>query len=564
MRPHLKFILVILCIFILVSVVSAVPLVKTPISGDDNGLVGSRPGIQPALAPTFTGGSIPGASSGLLSPVRGPDTVSQRCSICGAGIDNQSESLSGQVHIAADEESQKIAKIQANITLEGGDWIAGHTSVSNLTPEAFNKLLGAVPPVGIQESAILPLPNISTQSLPASFTWQSNGGDYTTPIRNQGQCGSCWAFASTAVFESFWERLNQNPGLNPDFSEQYLVSCSNQGGCSGGWNVLSYFINQAGKSGGVGTVMETDYPYTASDTTCKNLAAYTRYKAPTGTSWSYVGNSYSVPSIDQMKTALYTYGPLWVAFGVDSAFSAYRSGIYSSSSNPGINHAVALVGWGTAGDGRTYWICKNSWGTWWGEGGWFRIYAGSNQIGYSAAYMTNPVLPAPIVSSISPSSAKAGSLVTITDLSGTNFVSGCRVNVTRSGYANVTVTNVQVPSSTQITGTMNLAGTVPGTWNIVVTNPDGKAGALNGGFTILPNITARFYGIPDTTVFPYTVRFYDASEGSPVSWAWTFGDGGTNTTRNPVHTYTRTGTFPVSLTVSDGYGSSSSSDGGSG
>ena len=549
--------LILCCILLIVSPALATPILKNQvIAGDDGGVIGGRPVIQPAIAPSLPGGSPP-VSSGLISSIREPVHGMQRCTPCVGGT-NESVTETAPAHITESEETGKIALINANISKEGRDWVAGHTSVSNLTPEAFNRLLGANPPAGVQETRSISLPNVSAQALPSSFTWQSNGGDYTTPIRNQGQCGSCWAFAATAVFETFWERLNQNPALNPDFAEQYLVSCSYESGCNGGWNTLSYFIDTAGKSGGVGTVAETDYPYTASDSSCKSLAGYTRYKAPTGTAW-YMVNGWSIPTVDQMKTAVYTYGPLWVSLGVDGTFSAYRSGIYSSSYSGGINHAVVLVGWGTAPDGRTYWICKNSWGTGWGEGGWFRIYAGSNYIGYAAAYMTNPYLPSPVISAITPSSAKTGSLVPITNLSGSNFISGARVNLTRSGYTNLTATNVLIPSSSQITGSFNLSGIVPGTWNVVVMNPDGKIGALNNGFTVLPNITARFYGIPDVQVFPYTVHFFDASEGSPVSWLWSFGDGGTATTKNPSYTYTRVGTFTVQLTVNDGYAYSSTS-----
>ncbi|HWQ65429.1 MAG TPA: C1 family peptidase [Methanospirillum sp.] len=529
------------------------------ISGDDNALIGGRPIVQPLFTRITPSPSPPGASSGQLSLVQRPISGNRRCTTCETAGSNKSAGQPDLARISADEELRNIAYINANISREGGDWVAGHTSVSNLTPDAFDRLLGAVPPTGVMTALSLPLPEISAEALPSSFSWKSNGGDYTTPIRDQARCGSCWAFAGTAVFESFWERLSQNPNLNPDFSEQYLVSCNRDGDdCGGGWNPLSYFISRTGASGGIGTVLESAYPYTASDTSCKDLSAYTRYKAPAGTAW-YTVDGYTIPSDTQIKTAVYTYGPLWVSLGVTNDFSYYDSGVYSYSGSVSINHAVALVGWGTQSDGRTYWICKNSWGTGWGEDGWFNILSGSNLIGYAAAYMTNPDLPAPIVSSITPSDGKTGSLVQITNLAGSNFVPDARVNLTKTGYANVTLTNVQLVSPTQITGSMNLAGKAPGTWNVVVINPDGKIGRLANGFTVLPNITARFFGVPGTSVFPYTVQFYDVSEGNPVSWSWTFGDGGENTTRNPSHTYNQAGTYTVQLTVSDGYGSSSMS-----
>ncbi|PKL59828.1 MAG: hypothetical protein CVV33_05830, partial [Methanomicrobiales archaeon HGW-Methanomicrobiales-4] len=237
-RKNLPMLVLLCTLLFIISVAVASPVVKTPIiTGDNNGIINARSAVQPAIVPSISGGSSSGVSSGIISPVREPVRGTERCTICGNGSINQSVVRSEPARIAPGEEAKKIAEIQANISREDGDWVAGHTSVSNLTPEAFNRLLGAEPPVEmLAMNNSLMLPTLAVAALPSSFTWQSNEGDYTTPIRNQGQCGSCWAFAATAVFESFWERMNRNPTLNPDFAEQYLVSCSYESGCSGGWN----------------------------------------------------------------------------------------------------------------------------------------------------------------------------------------------------------------------------------------------------------------------------------------------------------------------------------------
>ncbi|PWR70353.1 C1 family peptidase [Methanospirillum lacunae] len=457
--------------------------------------------------------------------------------------------------ISQNEETEKIDAINKNITRERRDWVAGHTSVSNLTPKAFNQLLGFKLPAELNNTFSSNLTvsteaadDVSFSSLPSSFTWRDNGGDYTTPVRSQGSCGSCWAFASTAVFESFYERLYQNPSLNPDFSEQYLVSCSDAGSCAGGYNAIRYFIDYSG-GGGVGTVLESVYPYTASDSTCINLNGYTRYKAPSGT----FSSGATFPSVTQLKRYLYTYGPLLISLGVDSSFSAYTGGIYSSSYSGEVNHVVLLVGWGTTSSGSTYWICKNSWGSGWGESGFFRILDGSNYIGTYIAYMGYSSLTKPTVSSITPPTGTTGTTISITNLSGSNFYTDSHITLTKSGYTTIDATDESLSSTMKMTGKIDLSGAVPGSRNVVVTNSDGTTGTLTNGFTILPNISARFFGVPETSVYPYTVHFYDVSEGNPISRIWNFGDGNTSTEKNVTHTYTKVGNSTITLTVYDGY-----------
>ncbi len=234
--------------------------------------------------------------------------------------------------------------------------------------------------------------------LPGSFDWRNNGGDWTTPVRDQGQCNSCWAFADTAVFESYWERVNGDPWLNPDFSEQYLVSC-NAKGCNcdtGGYiTALEYYVRTEGKSGGVGTVLETDFPYVSSTgdcSPCKDLFSYVRYKVREGASWEQIEDLPGIPSQDRIKSTVFQYGP--VAAGMympDTPESFLKTGIMEEI--PGFelhkaNHAVVIVGWGhDAVKNKDYWICKNSYGTSWGDQGWFKVYVNNFKIGTDAVYL---------------------------------------------------------------------------------------------------------------------------------------------------------------------------------
>lgn len=401
------------CILILVSPTTAQNPDNYLTSGDNISLNNSSQSLQTSISASVSQISNQTNTSSIPESL---EAISEQTIHKCANCTNSSElytSWDKMPRISQNEETQKIDSINQNITREGRNWVAGHTSVSNLTPKAFNQLLGFQLPPDLNNTSFS-TSNVSTEaadevsisSLPSSFTWQNNGGDYTTPVRSQGSCGSCWAFASTGVFESFYERLYQNPSLNPDFSEQYLLSCSDAGSCTGGYSAIRYFIDYSG-GGAVGTVLESAYPYTASDSSCINLNGYTRYKAPSGT----FSSGATFPSVSQLKRYLYTYGPLLISLGVDSSFSAYTGGIYSSSYSGEVNHVVLLVGWGTTSSGSTYWICKNSWGSGWGESGFFRILDGSNYIGTYIAYMGYSSLTKPTVSSITPSTGTTGTTI---------------------------------------------------------------------------------------------------------------------------------------------------------
>ncbi len=227
----------------------------------------------------------------------------------------------------------------------------------------------------------------NTTALPGTFNWASSdnylGASKVTPIRNQGGCGSCWAFASVGVFES---NILIKDNVSRDLSEQFLVSCNTDGwGCGGGWWGHKYHYNTTiPNDPNPGAVYESSFPYVASDVACN--APYDRpYRL---NNWFYVGSPYTIPSVDAIKNAIYNYGPVSVALCAGPVFSSYSGGIYStnesSSCTGSINHAVDLVGWN---DAENTWILRNSWGSWWGESGYMRIARGVSNIGYNASYV---------------------------------------------------------------------------------------------------------------------------------------------------------------------------------
>ncbi len=215
------------------------------------------------------------------------------------------------------------------------------------------------------------------KTLPSSFSWIDKGG--TTAIKDQGQCGGCWAFAACGTFEG---DIKAKDGVERDLSEQFLISCNSDGwSCDGGFAPFDYFKDKVvSGDNAAGAVYESDFPYTASNSTCN--APYTHHEKID--SWSYIADGSSVPSVDAIKQAIYDHGLVWCAVYVDNAFQSYTGGVFQGSSNSQPNHAVVLVGWD---DANQCWIMRNSWGTSWGENGYMRIKYGANNIGYAACYV---------------------------------------------------------------------------------------------------------------------------------------------------------------------------------
>jgi len=218
--------------------------------------------------------------------------------------------------------------------------------------------------------------------LPESWDWRNvDGQNYVSEVRDQGQCGSCYAFSSLGMLESRVKILTRNT-KNFTFSPQDVVSCSPLSqGCEGGFPYL--VAGRYGKSYGV--LEEDCMPYRGTDDSCGQSKCIRHYTA----SYSYVGGYYGGCSETAMKRALVENGPLAVSFEVYDDFMMYKSGVYHHTNliNQGhfepfevTNHAVVLVGYGhDPVVGEDYWIIKNSWSTAWGEDGYFRIRRGTDE-----------------------------------------------------------------------------------------------------------------------------------------------------------------------------------------
>jgi len=232
----------------------------------------------------------------------------------------------------------------------------------DLTNEEFaNKYHGYIPRTGQNEIA-----ELDTTDIPTSVDWTQKG--VVTPVKNQGQCGSCWAFSTTGSVESAHAIKT---GKLISLSEQELVDCSHNGnqGCNGG--LMDYAFQWIIQNGGL--CSEADYPYHASDGTCKKSDCKSQFT---------ISGYKDVPPNDQKSlTAAVAQQPVSVAVDAGgSNWQFYNGGVMSGACGTALDHGVLAVGYGTE-NGKQFYKVKNSWGANWGESGYIKLLRDTSSTG---------------------------------------------------------------------------------------------------------------------------------------------------------------------------------------
>lgn len=256
-------------------------------------------------------------------------------------------------------------------------WRAAHTRWSRMSVRKARGLMGTIiTPASSTESRVE-----SVSAVPDNFDGRVTFGKCIHPVRNQEQCGSCWAFSASEVLSDRF-CIATHGKIDVVMSPQTLVSCdSTNMGCQGGYLDAAWeFINENG------IASDVCEPYTSGagvtgtcPKTCSDGSAVKYFKA----------SSYKqVSGVSQIQTEIMTNGPVQVAFQVYQDFMSYSSGVYHHVSGSLLGgHAVEAVGWGVENN-TPYWLIKNSWSDTWGIQGYFKIVRGSDECGIESSVYT--------------------------------------------------------------------------------------------------------------------------------------------------------------------------------
>merc|ERR1711874_281997 len=272
---------------------------------------------------------------------------------------------------------ENLEKIEQHNS-EGHGWLMGVTKFADISKEEFidtyaSGRLNSRALVNTNFTLGAPRRDIRLEDLPESVDWREQG--VISSVRDQGMCGSCWAFAPTSAMASYAKIGDMDHGLL-ELSPQHIVSCApnplkcgGTGGCSGSIEPLAYTYASL-----FGVVTEDEYPYESdygqNDDVCKFDATQTDVSVMT-MGWQTLPHNDMLAVMDHLANK----GPLSASVAA-SSWGLYFGGVFDGcdyDQDIVVNHAVLLVGYGSDATDGDYWLIKNSWGTGWGEAGYIKL-----------------------------------------------------------------------------------------------------------------------------------------------------------------------------------------------
>ncbi len=299
--------------------------------------------------------------------------------------------------------SDKLEQLKQAIKEKGANWTAKENWMTNLPPEELQNYYGSIlEQPELDQAKVLSLPQLD--NLPSHFDWRDNNGNWVTPVKDQNfpnSCSSSGTFSAVAQMESWWKIKNANLDSMIDLSEQFLLSCSDA--TCGSWQLkgLFNFVDTTG------VPTEACFEYQGNDDLpCTNACSNWADEAIQIPGWGWItfGDEHN---IDLIKNAIYRH-PVTAFHQVYGDFLSYSSGVYEHVyGNHLKNNAILIIGWD---DEDQCWICKNSWGEYWGEtvnllpydvnsggGGYFRIKWGECQIGKYIPFIWDEKIEEPVL-----------------------------------------------------------------------------------------------------------------------------------------------------------------------
>jgi PKD repeat protein/rhodanese-related sulfurtransferase len=433
-----------------------------------------------------------------------------------------------------------------------------------------------------------PVPTRSFDEIPSSFSWRNYNGDWTSPAKDQASCGSCWAFSAMSIMESSINIASGYPDTDMDLSEQYILSCLPYGGsCGGGWTddcLASIISTDSGIGNGInGVPLETCMPYQAVDyIPCDDKCPNWNYVnlSNNGVLWQLQnwGANHNFDGDDPddraiVKGWILDYGTVSASMYATSGFSNYfnthhgPNDWYWEEDYPYTNHAVELIGWhdDESVTNGGYWRLKNSWGTDWGNNGYFNVAYGGLTIGTRIRWCTTPEWPN------QPTNESPANPIVFADFSIENKYPnpGEEIDFVDESIGAVVLwewdfnddgiidSNSHRPKYTYFNdGVYNVTLTV---WSQLGLNHSiTKKIEIRSQWPPIAIASPEYYGGNNFEI-EFEGRYSTDPDGQVVSYHWDFDDGTTSTEPNPIHVFTQGDTiYDVTLTVTDNEGASSS------